>query len=136
MIDMFFKFSVAPAATSMTGDSKKLPPPLIVMPREAGPLIVRRLSVTSGNVLISTTVPVMRGRKLIVSVQPPAAQPFVAVFVFAAVMASRRVQMPDAPGSASELTVMFAASAVPMKSTSKLALRAQSRKQCLLPFIV
>jgi hypothetical protein len=133
---MFFKFSVAPAAASMTGDSKKLPPPLIVMPREDGPLIVKRLSVTSGSVLTRTIVPVMRGRKLIVSLRLPAAQPFVAVFVFAAVMASRRAQIPGAPGSASELTVLVAASAVPKKSPSKLALRAQSRKQCLLPFIV
>ena len=95
----------------MTCSGTTLSLPLIVMPREAGPLIVRRLSVTAGNVLSSEIVPVTRGEKLIVSLPLPAAQPFVAVIVFAAVIASRRTQRRGAPVSANESTVIVAARA-------------------------
>jgi hypothetical protein len=47
----------------------------------------------------------------IVSWPVPAAQPLIAVLLFAAVIASRREQMPAAPGSASELTTIVAAQA-------------------------
>ena len=72
-------------------------------------MIVREASVTAGRVLASRIVPVTV--KLIVSLAVPAAQPFVAVFVLAAVIASRKTQMPGAPGSSSELTVIVAACA-------------------------
>ena len=49
--------------------------------------------------------------KLIASLPVPAAQPFVVVMVFAAVIASRKAQIPGAPGSASELTTIVAARA-------------------------
>jgi len=44
-----------------------------------------------------------------VSLPDPAAHPFVAVIVLAAVIASRKAQIRGAPGSASELTVISAA---------------------------
>jgi hypothetical protein len=47
-----------------------------------------------------------------VSLPVPAAQPLVAVIVFAAVIASRKTQMPGAPISASESTVIVAACTV------------------------
>jgi hypothetical protein len=90
----------------------------MVMPGEAGPLIVSILSVTFGSVLASVIVPLML--KFIVSLPVPAAQPFIAVIVFAAVIASRNTQMPGAPVSASELTVIAAAPADVLNASAKV----------------
>lgn len=79
------------------------------MPDEAGPVIVRLLSVIFGNVLVNLIVPVTL--KLIVLLPVPAAQPFTVVLVLAAVIAARRVQLTTVPLSASELTVIIAACA-------------------------
>ena len=67
-------------------------------------MIVRRLSVICGKVLASEIVPVTLHR--IVSLPVPAAQPFVAAFVLAAVIASRKLQRPLEGISAIELTVI------------------------------
>jgi hypothetical protein len=81
--------------------------------------MVSRVSVTCGNVLASRIVPVTLNR--IVSSPVPAAQPFVAVIVFAAVIASRKAQIPAAPGSASELTTILAARASVLSVSTKTA---------------
>jgi hypothetical protein len=54
-------------------------------------------------------VPVRPLLKTMVSLPLPAAQPLTAVLVFAAVIASRSTQMPEAPVSLSELTVIVLA---------------------------
>jgi hypothetical protein len=62
----------------------------------------------TGRVVASAIVPVTL--KLIVSLLPlPAAQPLTEVCPLAAVIASRKAQIPLAPGSARELTVIVAA---------------------------
>ena len=52
------RFSVAPEATCITRPPPK-PPPSIVMPGEAGPLIAKWRPLTCGNILASGIVPVM-----------------------------------------------------------------------------
>ena len=94
-----------------------MPLPSIVMPGDAGPLIVSTRPVICGNVLANEIVPATLNP--IVSLPLPAAQPFVAVSVFAAVIASRRTQMPGAPVSASEVTAIVAARAVVLKVSAK-----------------
>ena len=49
----------------------------------------------------------------------PALQPLTRVWLFAAVIASRKAQMPAAPGSASELTVIVAAPAAVLSATAR-----------------
>src|SRR6516165_9625127 len=123
--------SAAHEATSITCT---LLPPSIVMPGEGGPLIVSRLSVICGNVLASVIVPVTLNR--IVSLPVPAVQPFVAVLVFAAVIASRKAQIPFAPGSASELTTIVAAPAAVLSvsaRTTAIAIVFLVAIGCLLP---
>jgi hypothetical protein len=110
--------------------------PLIVIIGVAlalGPRMLR-LPTIAGSALVKVIVPVTLN--LIVSLPVPAGHPFVAVMVFAAVIASRNAHMPGAPGSAGELTVMVAANAVPpMNTLSKPAMSAQSRKTCLLSIV-
>ena len=79
--------------------------------------MVSLLSLTSGNVLVSAIVPVTL--KLIVSLPLPALQPLTRVWLFAAVIASREAQIPDIPGSASELTVIVAAPAAVLSATAR-----------------
>ena len=58
--------------------------------------------------------------KLMVSLPLPALQPLTRAWLLAAVMASRKAQMPGAPGSASELTTIVAARAVVLKVTARI----------------
>src|SRR5262249_4569497 len=76
-------------------------------------------SVIVGNVLARATVPVTENR--IVSLPVPATQLLVAVLLLAAVIASRSVQMPGVPISASEFTVIVAARAAVLRTSTKAA---------------
>ena len=85
-----------------------------MMPGEpVGPEMVRLLSVIVGSVLPSAMAPVRPGSNPMLSVPWPAAHPLVAVILLAAVIASRRTQMPVAPVSFRLVTVMVVARAIP-----------------------
>ena len=112
-----FRRLVAPPSTSIICT---LPPPLIVMPGEpVGPVMVRLLSVIIGRVLPSAMVPVRPGANTMLSVPLPAAHPLVAVMLLAAVIASRRTQIPVAPVSLRLVTVMVLARPIPDIASNK-----------------
>ncbi len=89
-----------------------------------GPMMVRFPAI-AGKVALSVILPMTLN--LIVSVPVPAAQPFVGAFALAAVIASRNAQMPGAPGSAVELTVMVAARAADAVARAMVAISATGK---------
>jgi len=107
------KVSRAPALTVIIGPPLPL---IVILGAVLGPRMAR-LPTIAGSTLATLIVPTTPNFML--SMPLPAAQPFVALMVLAAVIASRRTQMPGAPVSASELTVIVVARAAVLSASAK-----------------